>query len=242
MGRPLVSCLLPTTAERRWCLPLAIRQFLRQTYEGGPRELVVVFDGPGSVADLMPADSRVQLVIIDEGRSLGAKFNACAEASRGEILALWSDDDWHHIDRLHAAIKALDPQAPGPQALIAGDRGALFHELIAPGHTYQYQSPDASLVGGTCVFRRAVWEMHKFPDRPSGVDTVWLYALQKAKVATAEIHGPPYVAMVHGQTTGRKQWPPPGNVWSMWDGDLNKLMGDDLSAYRRAFTRKLQDK
>jgi glycosyltransferase involved in cell wall biosynthesis len=228
---------MPTTASRRWCVPLAIRQFRRQSiHQGGSRaELVVVFDGPGSVLDLMPQDPRVRLVVIPSGDSLGNKFNACVEAARGDFIALWADDDWHHPERLSAAMGTRR----GRDVALAGSQVALFHELIDPGDTYEYRSPDESLIGGTCLFERSLAQTYPFPDRPSGVDTMWLYALQEANVDVAVTRGPPYVAMQHGQTTGRKQWPPScGDVWTKWTGDLKEIMGDDLSAYRRAYTRR----
>jgi len=238
MSRPTrVSCVMPTTSSRRWCLPLAVRQFLRQTvHEGGPRtELLVVFDGPGSVHDLLPRDSRIRLVEIPEGGSLGAKFNACVAHAAGEVIALWADDDWHHRERVARSVDLLR----ACDVPIVGSLDALFHELHAPNNTYEYQSPDGSLVGGTCTFTREIARRVPFPDRPSGVDTMWLCALQKAGVPMTTGDLPPYIAFQHGQTTGRKQWPPTGSCWTgpLHGADLTEILGDDLSAYRRAYAR-----
>ncbi|UCC72045.1 MAG: glycosyltransferase [Gemmatimonadota bacterium] len=215
---------------------------MRQTiHEGGPpTELVVVFDGPGIVHDLLPRDDRIRLIQIDEGRSLGAKFNACVENALGEHIVLWSDDDWHHPERVERLVENTLRFCDVP---IAGSQTALFAELISPGDTYVYRSADGTLVGGTCGFERDLAIKVPFPDRPSGVDTVWQFALQEANVPFTVGNLPDYVAFQHGQTTGRKTWPPklPSRVWTKLDSEraaeLLGALGDDLSAYRRALSR-----
>jgi glycosyltransferase involved in cell wall biosynthesis len=230
---------MPTTADRRWCIPLAIRQFRRQSLPEADVELVAVFDGPGSIYDVMPPDdARVRLVEVPSGGSLGEKFNAGVANATGEYVALWADDDWHHPDRLKCALRELRYSG----ASVVGQRTALFYAL-ADGDAYEYASPDATLVGGTCMFRRALARQIKFPDRPSGVDTAWFRALISAGIDLHEIEsGPGYIAFQHGQTTGRKRWPPTTRVWSRCSRErldaLLSPMGDDLAAYRRAYTRR----
>lgn len=234
---PKVTCVMPTTSSRRWCIPLAIRWFQLQTYPA--RELLIVHDGHGGVADLLPvADSRVRCVSLSGERSLGKKFNACVELADTEWIALWADDDWHAAGRLTALMRHAD------DGDVIGMSWALFHELVEPGQTWIYRAPDplaGNLVGGTVVFRRSVWARTPFPDRPSGVDTVWQWEAHRAGARFVDIHdAPPYVAMVHGQATGRKTWPPPDvprNPFERWTGDLRTVMGDDLGTYKRAFFR-----
>jgi hypothetical protein len=228
---------MPTTAERRWCVPLAIRWFQLQRYPDC--RLLIVFDGPGTVRDLLPVgDSRIECIELSGDRSLGQKFNACVRLAETDWIALWADDDWHAADRLDVLMGHRDAGD------VIGASWALFRELVAPGDTWIYRAPDplqGNLVGGTLVFKRAVWERTPFPDRPSGVDTVWQWDAHKAGAAFFEVgESPAYVAMVHGQTTGRKTWPPPSksSVFKRWSGDLRAIMGDDLGAYLRAYSRR----
>ena len=51
---PLVSCITPTTGDRRRFLPQAIKCFQRQTYPN--LELVILCDGEDDMSDLIPRD------------------------------------------------------------------------------------------------------------------------------------------------------------------------------------------
>lgn len=226
---------MPTTANRRWCIPLAIRWFQLQRYPD--RRLLIVFDGPGSIRDLLPVrDSRIECVELSGERSLGNKFNACVELAETDWIALWADDDWHPIDRLDVLMGHCD------DGDVLGASWALFHELIPPGDTWIYRGADATapFVGGTMLFKRSVWADVRFADIPRSVDTAWQRSALKAGARFVEVgEAPPYVAMVHGQATGRLSWPPSprSSVYTRWEGDLSAIMDDDLGAYLRAFSR-----
>jgi len=56
-----ISCLMATTARRRWCLPWSIRWWQAQTHED--RELIVAFDGPGTIDGVIPVeDDRIKVI------------------------------------------------------------------------------------------------------------------------------------------------------------------------------------
>src|SRR5260370_27892789 len=87
---PLVSCITPTY-NRRTFVPRAIEYFHRQDYPN--RELVILDDGEDRVADLVPDLPSLRYVALPERLRLGAKRNAAIDASRGEIIVHWDDDD-----------------------------------------------------------------------------------------------------------------------------------------------------
>src|SRR5260370_37829397 len=103
-ARPLISCIMPT-ANRRHFVPQALRYFLAQDYPH--KELLILDDGSDSVADLVPDDSQIRYTRLTGQRTLGAKRNECVEASRGEIIIHWDDDDWQAPHRICYPVEAL---------------------------------------------------------------------------------------------------------------------------------------
>src|SRR5260370_2444193 len=94
------------TANRRCCVPEAIRMFLAQDYS--EKELVILDDGEDSVADLIPSHPQIRYLRHNRRQRVGAKRNiACAEA-RGAIIAHWDDDDWYAPSRLSRQVAALE--------------------------------------------------------------------------------------------------------------------------------------
>src|SRR5712691_6677735 len=102
-----VSCIMPT-ADRRGFVPRAVACFLAQDY--AERELIILDDGADSVADLVPNDERVTYLRVDARLPLGTKRNRCIEASRGELIMHWDDDDWHAAHRISVQVAQLQAQ------------------------------------------------------------------------------------------------------------------------------------
>jgi glycosyltransferase involved in cell wall biosynthesis len=155
LGRPLVSCIMPT-ADRRAFLPLSLRRFHEQDWPN--RELIVVDDGVDSVADLVASVPRARYLRLPRRTSIGAKRNlACSEA-RGELIAHWDDDDWYGPARLSwqvAPIVAGDADLTGLAnrfvlRLPAGDFWSVHDQL----HKQMFVG---DLHGGTIVFRRSLF-------------------------------------------------------------------------------------
>jgi hypothetical protein len=80
---PLVSCITPTTGERRRFLPQAIKCFQRQTYPN--LELVILCDGEDDMSDLIPGDDeRVRYLYLGCDRQTPAtKLNLGCERAEG---------------------------------------------------------------------------------------------------------------------------------------------------------------
>jgi glycosyltransferase involved in cell wall biosynthesis len=221
---PLVSCLMPT-ADRRPCVPLALKTFLLQDY--GPRELVVLDDGLDPIADLVPADPRIRYVRAEPGRSLGEKRNETCRLARGDILVHWDDDDWSAPWRLSYQVRELLAQ----DADVCGLDRLWFYD---PGRDlawlYRYRGGRSAWVAGsTLCYRRRVWQERPFPDVTEGEDTLWIAWAAGARVlplACADF----FVARVHAGNTSPK--PTGGTWWTPRDaGSVRALLGRDLAGF-----------
>jgi glycosyltransferase involved in cell wall biosynthesis len=232
---------MPTVAPRRWCLPLAIRWFQRQTYTGR-KELVIVFSGEGTVADLIPTDDpEVRLIEVPPHYNLGDKHNAGCEAARYDWLCKWDDDDWYPPRRLAETMRIADQH----HAEIVGTGELLFHELAGARRTWIYEHdpvafpamPKRWLAINTALWQRQLWKRVPFPSRTTGDDdTVFIWnclSPNKGNALATKFSDPGLcILMVHGQTTGRKVWEPEKSpLYSQWPGDVRDIMGSDLDAY-----------
>jgi glycosyltransferase involved in cell wall biosynthesis len=216
---PLVSCVMPT-ADRRGLVPQAIRLFLRQDYPN--RELVIVDDGDDEVGDLVPEDPRIRYVRLSGRQVLGTKRNECVEASRGELILHWDDDDWMAPHRISTQVAAL--LAKGAE--VCGLTRLLFHEA-ATGRTWLYTYPEQRrgwLAGGSMLYTRDFWRRGRFPASQVGSDTrfAWTHDLRGA--AVVDDLGL-YVALVHPGNTSPKR--PQQRLWSPWSGQIEAVIGPD---------------
>ncbi|MCI0393431.1 MAG: glycosyltransferase [Chloroflexi bacterium] len=198
---PLVSCIMPTRDRPDFALQ-AVRYFLRQDYPA--RELIIVDDSRDAWDDQLPADSRIRLVKVAPGQSIGAKRNRACEEARGEIIAQWDDDDWYAPNRLSAQVAPLLAGA----ADICGLTGTLFFDL----DQWTFWSCTSQLHrrlfvedvhGGTLVYRWRVWqELARYPDRSLAEDAVFL---RQAVRLGARLHRLPndnlYFYLRHGQNS-----------------------------------------
>jgi hypothetical protein len=225
-----VSCVMPTTARRRWCIPWAVEYFLAQRYYAA--ELVIVGDGPESVEDLVPGHARVRYVHFGQPLALGDKYNRCVELAKYDWIALWADDDWHAPHRLRYTMTML---ARDPDREIAGLRSMLFHQMGTDRtFCYAYPGSDPYFLGGSVIFHRRYWERHGFDSgakrRADASFTNAIDPAEYAQVATVLQDERFYVAMNHGDNTGRDGTrDPAGERWSRWDGNLLELMGSKIA-------------
>jgi glycosyltransferase involved in cell wall biosynthesis len=213
------------TYNRRPFVPRALTYFLRQDYPN--KELVIVDDGPESVADLVPDDPRTRYVRLPHRLCLGAKRNECVRQARGDLILHWDDDDWMAPHRIRYQVEALLREG----AEVCGVRRMLFHEP-ATGATWLYDYPTAErrwVIGGSLLYTRDFWRRLPFPDIQVGEDTrfVWGRELDRLVVLPDLTF---YVALIHPGNTSPKVCT--GSYWSPWPGDLRSVMGDDLDFYQ----------
>src|SRR5215831_12403194 len=99
MAPPMISCLTVTQEGRLGSLALAVADFARQTERD--RELVIVHDGGDGfhegVAALARAHAGTSIRALRAPAvpklTLGTLRNLAVEASRGDYVCQWDDDD-----------------------------------------------------------------------------------------------------------------------------------------------------
>jgi glycosyltransferase involved in cell wall biosynthesis/GT2 family glycosyltransferase len=170
----LVSCVMPTRDRRRFALQ-AVRYFLRQDFPA--RELLVLDDGCDDLERDLPRDPRIRYERVPRGESIGTKRNRGCALARGTIIAQWDDDDWYAPDRLWAQVAPLLANRADVTALT----DAVFWDLDgwqawrASEALLQRMFRPANVVGGTLVFRRAVWErLARYPAVSLAEDAMFL--------------------------------------------------------------------
>lgn len=224
----LVSCVMATFNRRRWVGP-AVRWWLRQDY--ARRELIVVDDGEDMIRDVLPRDERIRYVRLARRATIGEKFNLAIDGyARGELVALWADDDWQGPGRLGVQVGAL---AARPEAGICGiDRmwwwdgreGWLWRYEYAPG-----RKSAGYLIGGSFCFRRSWWRERPFVE-------AWGVAEDNAFIEGRLDAGSGvnvddigwYVGMIHaGNTSPKRPWDG-AEQWRRTEVGPGEVMGEDV--------------
>jgi glycosyltransferase involved in cell wall biosynthesis len=163
----LVSCVLPT-ANRVWLLHSAVNLFLAQTYTD--KELVILDDGQNTPhRKQWIYEPRVRYYHEPSNLSLGEKWNRLIELARGDIIALWADDDYYAPWRLAYQVGLLEQYGDDICAIrnplsIDAERKLAWH--VTP--------PGGYVASSTMVFRRAIWERCPFEDVATGEDNGFL--------------------------------------------------------------------
>jgi hypothetical protein len=231
--RPLISCIMPTTGNRRRFLPQAIKCFQRQTYPN--LELVIVCDGEDDLCDLIPlGDERVRYSYLGRERhAIGTKRNLACEQAKGDLIAHFDDDDWSHPDRLSFQVGALQAE----DAEFCGISLILFY-VIASGEVWLSRTPalmHPSLWHGlpaaaSFLYRREFWSRSPFPDVQLNESMIFVWAAGRQDHAVLISDYRLYVATIH--STNTVDYRRDSSYWSPWPGDIREVMGKDLDFYR----------
>jgi hypothetical protein len=152
-----VSCIMPTRGRRAW-VPLALRCWQEQDWPAFARELIVVDDGPEPVGDLCAGAARVRYVHLAGHNSIGAKLNLGCELATGDVLAAWSDDDYHAPHRLAYQLQELERSG----AAVCGTDCLHYWDVLRQ-EAWRYEwaigtRSNGYVTGGTMMWRRAFWE------------------------------------------------------------------------------------
>lgn len=196
---PLVTCLCLTRSRREW-LPKAIACFLVQTYE--PKELLIVADGPSDVWGLIPDAKNIRVAYASG--MVGFKRNwGCWEA-RGELIAVWDDDDWSASGRLTAQVKAI--QRTG--LAVTGFRDLKFTD---GRQWWQWLGWDNFAIATSLMFQKDWWADHRFREVQSGQDEAFAtQAFQLGQLAVEPDRNLMYATIHPGNTSPRN---PNGPQW-----------------------------
>jgi glycosyltransferase involved in cell wall biosynthesis len=220
------------TYDRPHLVPRAVAALLAQTHPAV--ELLVVDDGPESLAPLLPDDDRVRHLRLDRRRSIGAKRNLGCEAARGDVLANWDDDDWYAPWRLAYQLEQLTTGG----ADICGLAHLLYVDPVG-GRAWRYRWPAAHrpwVHDAVLTFTRDFWRRNPFPDTSMGIDCRMLWTPRPKRILALSDERF-YVGMVHGANTTPKNTT--NGLWSRIGIDaIEALVGaDDLAFYRAALDR-----
>jgi glycosyltransferase involved in cell wall biosynthesis len=224
-SRPLVSCIMPTR-NRRPFVPKAIEYFLRQDYPHS--ELVILDDGDDRIADLIPDVPAVRYIALSQRLRLGPKRNAAIDASRGQIILHWDDDDWMDSARISRQVLAL----LAAEADICGTSKICFCD-IESGLLSVYRYPQTErrwLYGATLCYRRSLWQQKPFEPLDIGEDTRFVWAPPQGRILDlGDLPG--FIAIVHRENTSSPR-PLSGPNWLPWNGDrVDRIIGDDWAFY-----------
>lgn len=196
---PLVSCILPT-ADRSHYIPMAIRLFLDQNYDGA--ELVIVDDGNRSVIDFIPEHPRIKYHFLSKKVSVGEKRNICCDLAQGRIILHWDDDDWFANWRISYQIAHL---------LNSGKQICGINRMYyANPKTYKawiYAFPEklgSWIAGGSFCYYKSLWESREFSPVNDGEDTRFINSVADDHIHILERYDF-YVGRVHNMNTSIKK-------------------------------------
>lgn len=226
MEFPLVSCIMPTY-DRRPFVPQAIKYFLRQDYPH--KELIILDDGTDNISDLVPDLPEIKYMTLSQKLTVGEKRNLAIEASHGEIILHWDDDDWMHPCRISYQVENM----LRVNASVAGISKVLFYDLCT-SQLWLYEYPNHRqmwLCGGSLCYQKTFWAKKKFAPWNIGEDTKFIWT-QPGRKMLALPDFKFYVAMIHPRNTYRKSLS--GSWWHLWQGEsAQRLMNGDWDFYVR---------
>ena len=222
---PLVSCIMPTY-NRRTFVSRSIEYFVRQDYPN--RELVILDDGDDRVSDLVPDLPTLRYIALRDRLRLGAKRNAAIEASRGEIIVHWDDDDWMDRSRLRTQVSAL----MAADADICGTSEVWFCEIASARVSIYHYPPSEQpwLYGASLCYRRSLWQRKPFEPLDIGEDTRFVWAPPTGRMLDLD-GSRMLIAMVHRDNTSSPR-PLTGPHWRVWhQGSARDLLREDWPFY-----------
>ena len=133
--------------DRRRSVGQSIWCFLRQDYE--QRELIVVDDGDGEVADDVPDDPRIRYVRCSERVSAAARRAAGCRTASGELIAHWDAGVWYGPRRLSAQVERLTRSGAGATAF-----AHVLHFQPLTGRVWRHVGEPPRHEPSTLLFRR----------------------------------------------------------------------------------------
>ena len=174
---PLVSSIMLTTNGMPF-VSQAIEYFMRQDYPN--RELIIVNDGSDPIENLLPEDSRIHYIRLDEKTNVGPKNNIANEQAKGEIIVHWSANTWMSDWRLSYQVASL---LKG-RADICGLNNLLHYDLVTITAWHSKRPPGERpwMPGSTLCYTKKYWRKNPFPDLEMGEDIHFIRSDPSAKI------------------------------------------------------------
>jgi glycosyltransferase involved in cell wall biosynthesis len=186
----LISCLM-VTRQRADLIRRAVWCFQHQSYP--QRELVVVNDEDDGTREYLASlgDERIRYLRPERaGLTLGELRNFGVTQARGDYVAQWDDDDWHHPDRLSIQLLSLE-QAEADLCL-------LERWILAWPERQQFLWSKRRPWEGTLLGRRA--KLPPYPPLALGEDSALVEECQQRQLKLTVLDRPDlYICTVHGR-------------------------------------------
>lgn len=200
-GLPLISCIMPT-AKRPQFVELAIGYFMAQDYPH--KELIIVYDQASDLPAGFKFPAEVRLCQVARPLSIGNKRNRAIELARGELIALWDDDDWFHPARLRRQVM---PILQGWAEISALQYAHVFtmgeDRFWKPSVRLFHRMYKGQVMSGNILFRRSILAHGlRYPDISLAEDAYFLEWALTAGARMAEVHAEDiYIYIRHGENT-----------------------------------------
>jgi glycosyltransferase involved in cell wall biosynthesis len=202
----MISCFTVTQEGRLASLTRAVGDFARQTERDC--ELVILHDGSAAFHESVTAVGRshdtASIRVLQAPRApkqtLGMLRNAAVDATRGDYVCQWDDDDRYHPRRLEVQLEAL--RTADSDACFLVDQLHLFADAREMYWDDWSQEPyPLDFVHGTLFARRDA--LARYPDLPRGEDTDLVMAMlrQGRTFARVREQGYLYVYVFDGRNT-----------------------------------------
>lgn len=167
---PLISCVMPTYGRPLY-VNEAVAMFLEQDYPA--KELIILNDCPGQIftCDL----PEVHVINASERYpTLGEKRNACIDLARGEIIAVWDDDDVYlpwQLSLSQQEMRRFDTPFYRP---------AKFWTYWGEDHLREDQMAPGWVSHPTTLFKKDLWEkVEGYPAMDSGEDGQFFHRIHE---------------------------------------------------------------
>jgi glycosyltransferase involved in cell wall biosynthesis len=200
-----VSCVM-LSSRRTERVAQSIRTLLRQEHESW--ELIIVDDqGRPDLNKLLTGmnDPRIRHVRIPNATSVGRRRNIGCENARGDLIAHWSDDDWHGPRQLSAQVAPiLDGRATATALRFAVWLDIESWRFWLPSATTHRRMFAADVDGSTLLFDRAVWDRGcRYADSSDGVDSGYLRSAMRSGARVSAMSATGLFAHVRESTDSR---------------------------------------
>ena len=231
-GTPLVTCIMPTKDRHDW-VKQSIKLFQEQTYPNRQLLIVDDSETSLGLDDdyVYGQQERIErceqiaagkLKAVDyywvggtqkhlhainpdfRAWTLGAKRNAMVEASQGDIICHWDDDDYYAPTRIDVQVELMRLH----NAPVCGNPHPLFYDLRT-GKSYRYFCRERPyLYSSSLMYTREFWAAHPFPDLQVASATEFEWCTPERLDSRAECWNELVVGIAHPSNTSPKLWEP----------------------------------
>ncbi len=193
----LVSCIMPTYNRQNF-IPVAVKCYLSQDWPD--KQLVVIDDGSetvgGLVKQLVPD---VVYIYLAQKQTIGTKRNLACEASGGQIICHFDDDDWSAASRVRDQVMRL---------LKSGKQMTGYHSITYWNgmKAYRYVPPlPQYALGTTMCYQKSFWRTHRFPAKNYAEDNALVYQARDERQLIAVDARQMMIVRSHGLCTSNPE-------------------------------------